>query len=340
MCNNGYGRLGYARVLVEMEACKGLPDSIEVVYKDAENNIKRRKSVKVEYPWKPMICEHCAVFGHSMHNCKVRPRTSDEIVQEQNRKNIDVEQMHKAKDDVKNGKVDLQNKDSEGFVEVRNRRHNGRGKYFQQKKQMFRPKENQSKAGDTNGTSRTPPSLEKVWRVSHDAIKEIHRSANKYATLASTEEQGIEEENLEQEAKTIVECFVLTKKKPTNAEYNKWTEGMREYFKYRWRIVNDSMDLNMDEEDIISNKKKQVRNNFGWTVDKIIVAASVYYLWQERNWRLFKDKCRTVEVVVNIIKDSVKTQLLTLKVRKTVKSQLIADRWRLYWATNGNFVAC
>ena len=25
--------------------------------------------------------------------------------------------------------------------------------------------------------------------------------------------------------------------------------------------------------------QKQVRNNFGWTIDKLIVAATVYYLW-------------------------------------------------------------
>ena len=73
MCNNGYGRLRYARVLVEMEACKGLPDKIEVVYKDDSNNIKKRKTVKVEYPWKPLVCSHCDVFGHSLQACKIRP---------------------------------------------------------------------------------------------------------------------------------------------------------------------------------------------------------------------------------------------------------------------------
>ena len=88
MCNIGYGRIGYARVLVEMEASKGLPDKIEIVYKDAGNNIKIRKSVKVEYPWKPLVCDHCAVFGHHVQTCKVRLRTNEEIEKNRTRRKV------------------------------------------------------------------------------------------------------------------------------------------------------------------------------------------------------------------------------------------------------------
>ncbi|GJY35145.1 RNA-directed DNA polymerase, eukaryota, reverse transcriptase zinc-binding domain protein, partial [Tanacetum coccineum] len=51
MCNKGTGKLGYARVLVEIEANKGLHDSIEINY----------------------------VFGHSSFICNVRPTTVEEI---------------------------------------------------------------------------------------------------------------------------------------------------------------------------------------------------------------------------------------------------------------------
>lgn len=33
MCHNGKGRLGYARVLVEFNAKKGLQEKIEIVYR-------------------------------------------------------------------------------------------------------------------------------------------------------------------------------------------------------------------------------------------------------------------------------------------------------------------
>ncbi|GJS89878.1 hypothetical protein Tco_0772514 [Tanacetum coccineum] len=40
MCHKGVGRAGYARVLVEMDANKGLLEKIEIVYKDAMRNTK------------------------------------------------------------------------------------------------------------------------------------------------------------------------------------------------------------------------------------------------------------------------------------------------------------
>ncbi|PWA78844.1 hypothetical protein CTI12_AA211190 [Artemisia annua] len=39
-CNHGTGRLGYARVHVEIDATKGFTDKIEIVYKNAKNNVK------------------------------------------------------------------------------------------------------------------------------------------------------------------------------------------------------------------------------------------------------------------------------------------------------------
>nr|GEV27592.1 hypothetical protein [Tanacetum cinerariifolium] len=72
MCHKGIGRAGYARVLVEMEASRGLPDKIEIVYKDVMNKTTMTKYVRVEYDWKPVICITCEVFGHREHGCKNR----------------------------------------------------------------------------------------------------------------------------------------------------------------------------------------------------------------------------------------------------------------------------
>ncbi|GKE99089.1 hypothetical protein Tco_0022440, partial [Tanacetum coccineum] len=61
ICNRGTGRLGYARVLVEIEASKGFMDNIEINYVDKQNKKKYAKWVKVEYSWRPMVCSHCKV---------------------------------------------------------------------------------------------------------------------------------------------------------------------------------------------------------------------------------------------------------------------------------------
>ncbi|GKC23098.1 RNA-directed DNA polymerase, eukaryota, reverse transcriptase zinc-binding domain protein, partial [Tanacetum coccineum] len=47
MCHNGVGRIGYARVLVEIDAKKGLPEKNEVVYKDAMKKSCRKKRNEV-----------------------------------------------------------------------------------------------------------------------------------------------------------------------------------------------------------------------------------------------------------------------------------------------------
>ncbi|GKC01623.1 ATPase, F1/V1/A1 complex, alpha/beta subunit, partial [Tanacetum coccineum] len=69
MCHKGVGNLGFARVLVEMEAIKELKMEIEIQYMDKENNIKGSKKVQVKYDWKPPVCTHCEVSGHESKHC-------------------------------------------------------------------------------------------------------------------------------------------------------------------------------------------------------------------------------------------------------------------------------
>ena len=66
------GRMGYARVLVEVDAQQGLPDKVEVVYRKANNAHTIIKHVSVEYSWKPYLCDQCKVFGHSNLKCKIK----------------------------------------------------------------------------------------------------------------------------------------------------------------------------------------------------------------------------------------------------------------------------
>ncbi|GKC07964.1 ATPase, F1/V1/A1 complex, alpha/beta subunit [Tanacetum coccineum] len=74
MCKQGFGRIDYARVLVEIDASKGFRDVIELMYKDKLNNYKGVKKVKVEYSWKPPVCDFCKVFRHLENGCTSKPR--------------------------------------------------------------------------------------------------------------------------------------------------------------------------------------------------------------------------------------------------------------------------
>ncbi|GJU37562.1 RNA-directed DNA polymerase, eukaryota, reverse transcriptase zinc-binding domain protein [Tanacetum coccineum] len=77
MCEKAYGRASFARVLVEVEAAKGLVDSVEVCYK----TLGRSMELRVEYPWKPPVCSHCKVFGHCYDKCTSRVLTDAEKAQ-------------------------------------------------------------------------------------------------------------------------------------------------------------------------------------------------------------------------------------------------------------------
>ncbi|GKB49652.1 RNA-directed DNA polymerase, eukaryota, reverse transcriptase zinc-binding domain protein [Tanacetum coccineum] len=70
MCVTGVGRLGFARVLVEIDAEKGINDKVEIMYRSKNITDGTKKTVDVEYAWIPCICSQCKVFGHTDSFCK------------------------------------------------------------------------------------------------------------------------------------------------------------------------------------------------------------------------------------------------------------------------------
>ncbi|PWA70874.1 reverse transcriptase domain, Reverse transcriptase zinc-binding domain protein [Artemisia annua] len=84
----------FARVLVEVDAAKGLPGSIEVCYK----SLGKSMCLGVEYAWSPPMCSHCKVFGHSFEACTKRELTEEEIAK---MKEINDQYAQKTNGDVK-----------------------------------------------------------------------------------------------------------------------------------------------------------------------------------------------------------------------------------------------
>ncbi|PWA43896.1 hypothetical protein CTI12_AA532870 [Artemisia annua] len=102
MCTQGVGRLGYARVLVEADANKGLNDTIEVLYKSKDDGQQFVKKVQVVYDCKPPVCSHCKVFGHSYEACLKREKTMEKTTGTQADEEGFV-QANKRKDNHGNG---------------------------------------------------------------------------------------------------------------------------------------------------------------------------------------------------------------------------------------------
>ncbi|GKE79556.1 RNA-directed DNA polymerase, eukaryota, reverse transcriptase zinc-binding domain protein, partial [Tanacetum coccineum] len=114
-------RFSYARVLVEVNANKGCQDKIKIHYVDKEKIKQRTRTVQVEYPWKPISCNHCKVFGHSLLQCSVRPQTETEIKAKTTGRTNEVDKDGfvnvKAKKNVNNdGNIEV---DKDGFVNVK-----------------------------------------------------------------------------------------------------------------------------------------------------------------------------------------------------------------------------
>jgi hypothetical protein len=57
-------RLGFARVLVEIDIDSVFPKEVEVIGVDGG-----RVVVGIEYPWLPVKCKKCRSFGHLSHSC-------------------------------------------------------------------------------------------------------------------------------------------------------------------------------------------------------------------------------------------------------------------------------
>ncbi|XP_071739330.1 uncharacterized protein [Rutidosis leptorrhynchoides] len=165
MCHNGVGRVSYARVMIEVEAAKGYPDHIDIRYKDSMNLTKGIKKVKVEYDWKPALCQHCAVFGHNHDVCKVRPRTSTELENKEKQKVVDEEGFEavQAKKVIKN-------------------------KVKQAPKQVYVPK-----VVAPQTVMKTP---NKVWRLNNDKEKDLLASMNKYAVLSTSNDNCYTEDDV------------------------------------------------------------------------------------------------------------------------------------------------
>ncbi|GJS45081.1 trichome birefringence-like protein 3 [Tanacetum coccineum] len=74
MCVEAWGRIGYARALIEVGADKELKQEVimAVPNVDDEGATHTFEKIRVEYEWKPPLCVDCHVFGHTTEKCPKR----------------------------------------------------------------------------------------------------------------------------------------------------------------------------------------------------------------------------------------------------------------------------
>ncbi|GJZ50627.1 ribonuclease H-like domain-containing protein [Tanacetum coccineum] len=65
---------------------------------------------------------------------------------------------------------------------------------------------------------------------------------------------------------------------------------------------------------------------------KLCLAAAVYYIWQERNLRLFNNDQRDKEVLINTIIEEIKAKMVSITVKNTDNVLQAEEEWKVKFA--------
>ncbi|MFS7909488.1 putative RNA-directed DNA polymerase [Helianthus anomalus] len=93
----------------------------------------------------------------------------------------------------------------------------------------------------------------------------------------------------------------------------------------RWGNIPHSWPL------IVTHLCNLMSNSSIWSViNRLTLAAAVYYIWQERNLRSHEDRARPKSEVLKLIKEAVRLRIIGLKLRKSVATLEVMRVWDLH----------
>ncbi|PWA51539.1 hypothetical protein CTI12_AA448490 [Artemisia annua] len=206
VCQNGFGRTEYARVLVVMYAKKKLKDQIEFQYRDKNQNMKRIKFIIVEYDWKPNVCTHCCVFEHECKQCTKRARTEEEI------KEMQAAKQH----EVRNNVAEFIRPTPRNGVDVR---------FVQGKKQYGKEGNSTSQVQYNRGQPKQQWTKKKDVMGKKDEADKGKTYEEEFLTLGSKEGRSKSQRKTQGENKNRI---------PTIEESKLWSRNMFECYKEQW----------------------------------------------------------------------------------------------------------
>nr|GEZ50554.1 hypothetical protein [Tanacetum cinerariifolium] len=80
--------------------------------------------------------------------------------------------------------------------------------------------------------------------------------------------------------------------------------------------------------------EKPSNNNVWRILLRLIVSATVYFIWHERNKRNFQDDKRSANVLCKCIEDNIENMLRAMNVKKSNAVLAVAKAWGLQWSQN------
>ncbi|GKD93401.1 reverse transcriptase domain, reverse transcriptase zinc-binding domain protein, partial [Tanacetum coccineum] len=91
-------------------------------------------------------------------------------------------------------------------------------------------------------------------------------------------------------------------------------------------LPNTTLSINEIINDILPFAARKTSKSI---IAKLVLAAATYFIWQERNGRLFKNSKRTVNQVIEYIMNSVRLKLLSCRLKKTRSALDLVKAWNL-----------
>ncbi|GKB96212.1 RNA-directed DNA polymerase, eukaryota, reverse transcriptase zinc-binding domain protein [Tanacetum coccineum] len=288
MCVTRVGRIGFARVLVEIDAEKGIKDKIEIMYKSKNISVGTKKIVDVEYYWIPSIYSHYKVFGHTDKFCKkISKCRIDEGSVEKKDNEFKIVQNRKYRRDGyhmyrysnrQNGKYDKMWNDRRNVRVNTKWQTNNRFEYRRRKEDESKGKGLENNEGindEANGMKRSNEHASEGSRNFKDKDKECQEgstdtnNSNKNGMLASNGftllNSLVNEEDLvpNTDQRKIVDEFLSKGSDDNNGGMNEWNEDMKRYYRDRKEIFDAAKEIK-ENEDVIGlcshfDKQKEMK---------------------------------------------------------------------------------
>ncbi|GJY90847.1 RNA-directed DNA polymerase, eukaryota, reverse transcriptase zinc-binding domain protein [Tanacetum coccineum] len=89
-------------------------------------------------------------------------------------------------------------------------------------------------------------------------------------------------------------------------------------------------EVNNDWENILNRVTDMACNNSIRSVlRRVVLAACVYYIWDERNKRLFGNQKRNHEALMQLIINNIRMKLVSLKVKNSIQVSTVSKEWQV-----------
>ncbi|PWA45787.1 reverse transcriptase domain, Reverse transcriptase zinc-binding domain protein [Artemisia annua] len=109
------------------------------------------------------------------------------------------------------------------------------------------------------------------------------------------------------------------------------TKGILLFSEIVWNRMKNLVKLNTAPNcwyEILDFRLKRPINKFIWSIlQRLIIGASIYYIWQERNLRTFQGKVRSIDDICYLIQDAVRLRILGLNLSDSDQVLEAAQVW-------------